>query len=340
MTVEIIFLSAFLVSGIYLLGREMEKRLALELHSRARVLQEDYERLIEKQQESVAQRHEFERQAEEIFSLYEMTKELTKHFKESEVFDFFRRRLHERVKFRDCRIVDAVSDELQKLQAEGEYFAFSLQWEGSIVGYLVVTGVTDSDGEKINILGHQLALALRRARLYEEVERLATTDSLTQVFTRRHFMERYEEEIRRCVARRLPLSFLMIDVDHFKEFNDRHGHLVGDQILREMARIISGSIREIDLMGRYGGEEFCVALAETETPGAVAVAERIRAAVEAATIKAYDTTLSNTLSIGIASFPRDALTGSELVDKADWALYRAKQSGRNRVCAVGVYGPP
>ena len=128
-----------------------------------------------------------------------------------------------------------------------------------------------------------------------------------------------------------------MDVDHFKNFNDKFGHLVGDQILREIGRLIKENIREIDFAGRYGGEEFCVVLPVTDRYGANFAAERLRAAVEEASIKAYDTTIKATISIGIATFPTDGKTVMELLDKADWALYRAKKKGRNCICAFGVY---
>ncbi len=132
-------------------------------------------------------------------------------------------------------------------------------------------------------------------------------------------------------------SFLMIDVDHFKKLNDKYGHLAGDQVLREIAAIIQGNIREIDIAGRYGGEEFCVVLPDTDRDGALYVAERIRQATKETSIKAYDTVVESSVSIGISTFPQDGKKASELIDKADWALYRAKKQGRNRVCVFGMY---
>ena len=129
----------------------------------------------------------------------------------------------------------------------------------------------------------------------------------------------------------------MIDVDFFKTFNDKYGHLVGDQILREIGTIIKANIREIDIAGRYGGEEFCVVLPDTDVPGAQLAAERIRKSTEETEIKAYDTTVKVTISIGMATFPADGHLMDELIDKADWALYRAKKLGRNKICAFGIY---
>ena len=149
-------------------------------------------------------------------------------------------------------------------------------------------------------------------------------------------MERFEEEFARSKLHELSLSFLMIDIDYFKRINDQHGHLVGDQVLRETGRIIIQSTREIDSAGRFGGEEFCVILPDTDKEGAILVAERIRSSVCDEKIKAYDTHLAVAISIGVAAFPDDAHRMEELLDKADRALYRAKKLGRNRVIGFSV----
>ncbi len=112
---------------------------------------------------------------------------------------------------------------------------------------------------------------------------------------------------------------------------------IWDQVLREVARIIKENLREIDIAGRYGGEEFCVVLPDTDSDGAHFAGERIRQATEEAQIKAYDTRISTSVSIGISQYPKDGSKASELIDKADWALYRAKKRGRNRVCLFGIY---
>ncbi|MBU2258515.1 MAG: GGDEF domain-containing protein, partial [Candidatus Omnitrophica bacterium] len=147
--------------------------------------------------------------------------------------------------------------------------------------------------------------------------------------------ERFVEEINRSRKFDYSLAFLMIDIDYFKDLNDRYGHLVGDVILKEVSRIIKDNIRQIDILGRYGGEEFCLALPETEKEEARFAAERIREAIEDALIRAYDEDLRITLSVGIAVFPGDAQDTDALIDRADQALYKAKQSGRNKVCIHG-----
>ena len=124
----------------------------------------------------------------------------------------------------------------------------------------------------------------------------------------------------------------MVDLDHFKSFNDNYGHLVGDAILKEAAKIIQATIRQIDFLGRYGGEELSVILTETDKGQASLAAERIRQAVASKPFLVYDEGLKVTISIGISTFPEDAEKVSDLIDKADKALYLAKQSGRNKVC--------
>ncbi len=283
------------------------------------------------------EKKELEEKAVETFALYDITQEITKSFSESDAFLAFRIKLKEHIFYEECRLLDPLSDEVQVLKKNPAYLLFVLRGKQRLLGYLAIKGVLDRDREKATILANQFTLALQRIRLYQEIERLAMTDSLTELFTRRHILERFEEELSRAKVREIPLSFLMVDVDHFKRFNDRHGHLTGDQILRGIAQTLRDSIREIDIVGRFGGEEFCVVLPDTNRDGAAYVAERIRSGVEKKRIRAYDMLVQATVSIGIATFPEDGQQSSELLDKADWALYRAKKSGRNQICSFGVY---
>ena len=124
----------------------------------------------------------------------------------------------------------------------------------------------------------------------------------------------------------------MIDVDRFKDFNDQYGHLVGDVVLKQTAETIKKNIRELDLAGRYGGEEFGVLLVETDRSGALFVAERIRTAVAEKSFKAYDENLKATVSIGCASLSKDQADAGLIIEAADQALYEAKRQGRNKVC--------
>jgi len=299
--------------------------------------EQGYEELIMKKDDLYKEKMDFEEEAIKIFTLYEITKDITKSLNEEEAFEIFKQKLNEHISFKECRFLGPLSNEVRKIKKQDEYFIYTLKGTRKKIGYLYIEGVLEEDKEKVMILGNQFALAMRRVKLYQEIEQIAITDSLTEVRTRRYALERFGEEIKRSQIRKIKMSFIMIDVDHFKNFNDTYGHLTGDQILREIGTIINDNIREIDIAGRYGGEEFCVVLPDTDSQGAQYAAERIRNAADNTSIKAYDTTVNATVSIGISTFPDDAKKMDELIDKADWALYRAKKQGRNRVCSFSLF---
>ncbi len=279
----------------------------------------------------------FAEEAQEIFTLYDMTKEITKNFSEEDSVRIFKSKLSESVYCEDCQFILPDTEEVEVYAHKKGFSVVPLIAQKQILGYLIIKGCSPEDLEKVSILAHQLALVLRRDRLYKQVESLAITDSLTGVYTRRYIMERFKDELARARTQNIPISFLMVDVDYFKHFNDQYGHLTGDQILRKVAHLIRENIREIDIIGRYGGEEFSVVLPDADGSGAQYVAERMRLAVAKSVVKAYDTKVRLTISIGISCFPADGKHLAELIDKADWALYRAKKMGRNKVCVFGIY---
>lgn len=300
-----------------------------------------FQRIIEQKDKAYAEKAALEKEAAQIFTLYEMTKNISSHLNEKQAFDVFRQKLNENISIDDCQLatdVDDAASHKAEMLAQG-YSIFVLKSKEEDLGILLYKGVPDKDRNKFNILAHQFALAIKRIKLYKDLERLAITDGLTEVFTRRYFLERFEEEIKRAAAKKIKLAFLMLDVDHFKMVNDQHGHLTGDIVLKEIGQIIKENIREIDIVGRYGGEEFCVVLPETELEGALLVAERIRRAAEERLIRAYDTSIRITVSIGVSTYPANGKQTEELIDKADWSLYRAKSQGRNCVVAFGQYNP-
>lgn len=298
-----------------------------------------YTKIIEQKEKAQAEEDKLQKQAAQIFTLYEMTKEITRHFDEKAVFDIFCRQLKENVEVTDCRLLHDLEDGFKDGKLPADYGMFVLRAKEKRLGILVYKDLAEKDKEKFAILSHQFVLALRRLRLYKDIETLAITDGLTGVYTRRHFLERFHEEIRRAYLHQTKIAFLMIDADHFKMINDQYGHLTGDAALKDIACIIQQGVREIDIVGRFGGEEFCVMLPDTDSQGALVVAERIRKAAQDRVIKAYDNTLHITLSIGMAIFPADGKQAEELMDKADWALYRAKAQGRNGVVVFGSYKP-
>lgn len=213
----------------------------------------------------------------------------------------------------------------------GSFLALPLLSEHAPIGIVTILGVKEEEVENLSILAEQLALEVKKISLYEKVQELAITDGLTGIYVRRHFLERLGEEIPRAKKHNLKLSVLMIDLDHFKQCNDTYGHLVGDIVLKEIAKIMKEHIRQVDLLGRYGGEEFVIALPDTDKNSAAHVADRIRQSVERYRFKAYDETIAMTISAGIATCPDDGNDVAALIDRADQALYKAKAQGRNRV---------
>jgi diguanylate cyclase (GGDEF)-like protein len=177
------------------------------------------------------------------------------------------------------------------------------------------------------------AVALENLRLAENVERLAVTDDLTQVYNYRFLKTALRREIKRAGRFRQELALVMIDVDNLKSYNDRHGHLRGSHLLKEIAALLAAQVRSFDLVAKYGGDEFTLILPQTGREGAVIVGERVRSAVEA---HAFPLAPPGriTVSLGVAVYPHDGTDGSGLIQASDRALYHAKQMGRNRVEAV------
>jgi two-component system, cell cycle response regulator len=173
-----------------------------------------------------------------------------------------------------------------------------------------------------------------RVQLYQEVQRLANQDVLTGCFNRRHFMEKAAEEIQRDMRYKRPLSLLMMDIDHFKDFNDRYGHQIGDQLLCNLVLLCQKQLRNVDILGRYGGEEFVVLMPETPSEGAMLASERLRDKIEKMKINTSEGNLSITVSMGLASLTGgfdETNTLDTLIKSADTALYEAKTAGRNCV---------
>ncbi len=175
------------------------------------------------------------------------------------------------------------------------------------------------------------ALSLENIRLFESVHRQATHDSLTQLHSHRAFQQRLQEEILRSGRSQTPLALIMLDVDHFKKYNDTFGHQAGDQLLRTLSAILSSFARPVDFVARYGGEEFAIILPNYVRTEAVQVAERIRARVAEEPFVFNGSPTRATMSLGVAAFPTDATTASQIIRVADERLYKAKHGGRNQV---------
>lgn len=185
----------------------------------------------------------------------------------------------------------------------------------------------------LSILGGQAAVAMANSLLYKKIEKLAITDGLTKVYNHRYFYKRAEEELERAKRYGKVFAIIMLDLDYFKKFNDQFGHKAGDLALSTVSQILMDSTRNIDVVCRYGGEEFTIILPETDSESAKPVAERIRAAVENYyfAVAEGQPPVHITVSIGIATYPRDASNLDELIEYADRALYYSKEHGKNTV---------
>jgi diguanylate cyclase (GGDEF)-like protein len=177
----------------------------------------------------------------------------------------------------------------------------------------------------------QSALALQNAWLLEMLERYASTDGLTGIANRRSFEEALGRDVSKAIRTQGQLSLVMLDIDHFKQLNDVHGHVVGDRVLRRVAEILDREVRGADMVARYGGEEFVMIVSGLGEADAVAAAERLRTAIE------LDSSEPRvTASFGVATYPDDSMDGSSLLEAADTALYQSKHDGRNRVTAAST----
>jgi two-component system cell cycle response regulator len=169
------------------------------------------------------------------------------------------------------------------------------------------------------------------AQYHEEIYRMTIIDGLTQVHVKRYLLEALDKELMRARRHQRELSFLMIDIDHFKKINDVHGHLAGDHVLKEVARLIQQRIRRDEVLARYGGEEFAIILPETTLEGGCALAEGLREKIEESRFIFQGETIRVTISIGAAVLIEEHRTSLDLIKKADEKLYEAKRAGRNRV---------
>ncbi|QSQ25204.1 diguanylate cyclase [Pyxidicoccus parkwayensis] len=201
------------------------------------------------------------------------------------------------------------------------------EWTGETAGYLV----------------RNWALALRNLGRFAAVEDLAYVDDLTRLFNTRYLHMVLDREVQESVQTQRPFSLLFMDLDHFKSINDTHGHLVGSKLLVETARVVKGCVRDPDVVARYGGDEYVVLLRNTDSGGALKVAERIRRTMETHRFLAREgLSLTVTTCIGVASFPEHARDKATLLDLSDRAMYRGKRGSRNVVymAAMDLEAPP
>lgn len=238
-------------------------------------------------------------------------------------------------------VVDALAD--QNLQMQASIMALNLrtvmcvplQVKNECLGVLyvdsqaVVNTFTQKDLDLLKSIASHASMAIENARLYEK----ATVDGLTKLYFRSYFESRMAAEIRRTTRFKKPLSLVMMDIDHFKKFNDTYGHQTGDEVLKLVAQVIRDQVRkEIDIPARYGGEEMLVLMPETPPDGAMIAAERLREAIETTDLRGpNDEVLHVTVSMGVATIPMHADAATQLIERADLALYSSKHNGRNQV---------
>lgn len=295
-------------------------------------LKGEYDTLVAQSLKLGQENTELKKNLEANKALYDITRDICKSLKIDTLFRNFCEQLNKYIVLKDCLFLKEDAD----LSTYKDYLLLPLKINKSIAGYLAARGISNADDkDKFHILAGQFILGIKRAILYQRVQELAITDTLTGVFSRRHYLDRLEEEINYSQKLKQSFALLMLDIDYFKKYNDRYGHLVGDAILKELAATIKENLRQIDLIGRYGGEEFSIILSQTEKKGGIYVAGRIHQAVGERLFRAYDEDLRLTVTIGMSVFPDDATDSGGLIEKADAALYQAKRAGRNRLCVWG-----
>jgi diguanylate cyclase (GGDEF)-like protein len=221
--------------------------------------------------------------------------------------------------------------------ADGSILVIPLLHQEACVGALAffrpqADAFTADEVRLLEAVAGPVAIALENARLHQQMVRLSQTDALTGVHNRRSLFARLELERESADRFDHPVGLVLVDVDHFKRFNDRFGHAAGDDILRRVADALAGAVRKVDLVARYGGEEFAVVVARADHAAAMAAGEKLRAAVEGFAIPHDGVEPARvTISVGVASWPGDAGDLAGLIDAADAALYAAKRAGRNVV---------
>lgn len=318
-----IVISIFLILTLYFLRLAFKEKIALEkaelLNQQERLKKTEEKLSILKDKIILA-----EKELHSLLTLYEINRRISGILNSELLLRVFLEEL------RHIKEIKKISVFSRKPEDEK-----SLNFEFNKAGerlYLSIKCEDEKIRSQLPILISQFKLLMERTLVYSELQRLSLFDNLTQLPNRRYFISRFEEEFNRSEKFNLTLSFLMVDIDFFKNYNDTYGHLVGDALLKEVAQILRSNLREIDFLGRFGGEEFAVFLPQTSKEEAIYAAERVRKAIEKEEFSIYDERLRITVSIGVSNFPLNSRKKDGLIEVADKALYRAKHQGRNKVC--------
>lgn len=254
----------------------------------------------------------------------------------------------------DATFQDEIKPSEIEKRMRGAVFSVPLEARGNLIGVLTVvrftqSGFTPSDRQSLASIASQIAVAYDRSQLYMRTKELAVRDELTGIYNRRHFLQMLELELKRAERYKRHISVLMIDVDHFKKFNDSYGHMRGDELLKQLTALLKKNLREVDVLARYGGEEFVVMLTDTGLSDGINVASKLKELVKmnlrlephSVAFAGPDAPPSQiTISVGVSAYPECATTPEELLNSSDMALYMAKRKGRDRVYAYQVGSLP
>lgn len=225
-------------------------------------------------------------------------------------------------------VYKAIVDELSKNKSTGSDYIIPLASNGNLLGVIAFRSESKLEVDFLETLKQQISMYIQNGTLYT----MAITDSMTKLYLQTYFKERIEGELKRFERLNQEFSLLILDIDHFKKFNDSYGHLVGDYVLKEVAKIIKISVRKLDIVSRYGGEEFGVILLGASSETAVCIAERIRNNIENKIFTYMGQEMRVTISGGVAHVKDiDVYDHTEIIKVADKALYESKNNGRNKI---------